>query len=337
MDSVRQAAATPKTPSPGPERGTRLGERLTRLLGIDYPVLQGGMAWLGTAELAGAVSAAGGLGIIGSGNAPAGWVAEQIRQVRSATDRPFGVNILLVSPHAEAVIETVCRERVPVVTTGAGNPGPYMAGLKAAGVTVIPVVSSVALAVRLVRAGAGAVIAEGEEAGGHVGETSTLALIPQVADAVGSTVPVVAAGGIADGRGLAAALALGADGIQMGTRFVCSEECIAHPDYKEALLRAGDRATAVTGRSTGHPVRAIRNRLTREFERLEAEGRPAAELEQIGAGRYHAAAVEGDVARGTILAGQIAGLIRSVEPVSAIITAIVQDAETLLARLGGIA
>ncbi len=312
---------------------TRLGRRLTGLLGLDYPVFQGGMAWLGTAELAGAVSAAGGLGIIGAGNAPASWVAEEIRKVRAISIRPFGVNVLLVSPHAGEVIDLVCRERVPVVTTGAGNPGPHMADLKAAGVKVIPVVSSVSLAVRLVRAGADAVIAEGGESGGHIGETSTMALVPQVVDAV--KVPVVAAGGIADGRGLAAALALGAEGVQMGTRFVCTPECVAHPDYKQAILKAGDRSTAVTGRSTGHPVRAIRNPLTREYERREAAGATLAELTEFGSGRFRAAALDGDVTHGTVIAGEIAGLIRSIEPAAAVIERVVREAEAILRELGG--
>jgi enoyl-[acyl-carrier protein] reductase II len=315
---------------------TRLGQRITELVGLDYPVFQGGMAWLGTAELAGAVSAAGGLGIIGAGNAPAEWVAAEIAKVRAMTDRPFGVNILLVSPHAPAIIDLVCRERVPVVTTGAGNPGPAMDTLKAAGVKVIPVVSSVPLAVRLARAGADALVAEGSESGGHIGDTATLPLVPQVVDALAAAdrpVPVVAAGGIADGRGLAAALALGAEGVQMGTRFVASVECVAHPAYKQAILAAGDRSTAVTGRSTGHPVRAIRNVLTREFDRLEASGASAADLEAFGAGRYRAAAADGDVTRGTVIAGEVSGLIRSVEPVSAIIERVVRQAETILVRL----
>jgi len=317
---------------------TRLGQPLTELLGLDYPIFQGGMAWLGTAELAGAVSAAGGLGIIGSGNAPAEWVAAEIAKIRAMTDRPFGVNVLLVSPHARAVIDLLCRERVPVVTTGAGNPGPAMAALKAAGVKVVPVVSSVPLAVRLARAGADALVAEGSESGGHVGDTATLPLVPQVVDALvaaGRPVPVVAAGGIADGRGLAAALALGAAGVQMGTRFVASVECLAHPAYKQAILGAGDRSTAVTGRSTGHPVRALRNLLTREFERLEVSGVSVADLEAFGAGRYRAAALEGDVAHGTVIAGEISGLIGSIEPVSAIIESVVREAETILRQLGG--
>ncbi len=321
---------------------TKLGTRLMELLGLDYPVFQGGMAWLGTGELARAVSAAGGLGIIGAGNMPADWVAAEIAKVRAATPRPFGVNVLLVSPHAAAVLDLVCRERVPVVTTGAGNPGPHLAALRAAGVRVIPVVSSVPLAVRLVRAGADAVIAEGMESGGHIGETTTLALVPQVVDALAAeapgggrpTVPVIAAGGIADGRGMAAAFALGAEGVQMGTRFVASAECVAHPAYKEAVLKAGDRDTAVTGQSTGHPVRALRNVLTREFEKLEAAGAPRAQLEELGAGRFRAAAIEGDVTRGTVIAGQIAGLVHDIQPAAAIIERTVREAETILQRLG---
>ncbi|RJQ08065.1 MAG: enoyl-[acyl-carrier-protein] reductase FabK [Bacillota bacterium] len=315
---------------------TRLGRRLTELFELDYPVFQGGMAWVGTSELVSAVSAAGGLGIIGSGNAPAAWVAGQIELVRARTDRPFGVNVLLVSPHAPSIIDLVCRERVPVVTTGAGNPGPHMKRLKDAGVKVVPVVSSVGLAVRLARAGADAVIAEGAESGGHIGETATLPLVPEVVDGLradGHDVPVVAAGGIADGRGLAAALCLGADGVQMGTRFVCTPECIAHPAYKQAIVNAGDRATEVTGRATGHPVRAIRNQFTREWERLEAAGTPAAELEALGAGRFRAAALDGEVARGTVIAGQVSGLVRSVEPVPVILESIVKEAEAILRRL----
>lgn len=316
---------------------TRLGRRLTDLIGLDYPVFQGGMAWLGTAELAGAVSAAGGLGIIGAGSAPATWVEEQIGRIRAMTDRPFGVNVLLVSPHSPQVIDLACRERVPVVTTGAGSPGPHIQAFHAAGIKVIPVVSSTSLAVRLARAGADAVIAEGSESGGHIGETATLPLVVQVVDALvaaGTPVPVIAAGGIADGRGLAAALALGADGIQMGTRFVCSDECVAHLAYKQAIVGAGDRSTEVTGRSTGHPVRAIRNPFTREFAKLEAAGTLVDELERLGAGRYPAAAIKGDVTRGTLIAGEISGLIRDIRPVSDILRTTVEDAERILRNLG---
>lgn len=313
---------------------TNLGKRVTGLLGLDYPVFQGGMAWAGTAELVGAVSAAGALGIIGPGNAPASWVAAEIAKVRSMTTRPFGVNVMLVSPHARDIIDVVCQEKVPVVTTGAGNPGPFIDKLKAAGIKVIPVVSSVALATRLARAGADAFVAEGAESGGHIGDTHTMPLVPQVVDAV--EVPVIAAGGIADGRGMAAAFALGAEGVQMGTRFVCSVECIAHPAYKQAIIDANDRSTAVTGESTGHPVRAIRNILTREFQKLEASGASREEIETFGTGRFKAAVIDGDVARGTVIAGEISGMIRSIEPAAVIVERTVREAEEILRRLGGV-
>lgn len=305
---------------------------LTSLLGIEHPVLQGGMAHLATAELASAVSEAGGLGIIGAGNAPAEWVRDQIRRVKAATSRPFGVNVMLMSPHAADVIELVAAERVPVVTTGAGNPGPHLPRLKAAGCIVIPVVAAVSLAQRMVRQGADAVIAEGTESGGHVGELTTLALVPQVVDAV--RVPVIAAGGVGDGRGLAAALCLGAAGVQMGTRFVCATECIAHARYKQAILAASDRDTVVSGRSTGHPVRCLRNKLTRAFAAKEAAGASVQELEEFGTGRYPAAVYEGDVEEGSVLAGQISGLVRREEPAAVIIEQIVREALAVLAALG---
>lgn len=330
MDAGRSQSKTPAA-------NTALGTRVTELFGLSYPVFQGGMAWLGTAELVSAVSAAGGLGIIGAGNMPGSWVEEQIHKVRASTRRPFGVNVLLVSPYAAEVIDVVCRERVPVVATGAGNPGPHMASFAAAGSKVVPVVSATALAIRLVRAGAVAVVAEGCESGGHIGESTTLTLVPQVVDALaaaGTPVPVIAAGGIADGRGAAAAFALGADGIQMGTRFVCTDECIAHPAYKKAILDAGDRSTAVTGQSTGHPVRALRNPLTREFERLEAAGVPKEEIERLGAGRFRAAAIDGEVAHGTVIAGQCSGLVRDIEPAAAVIQRVIHEAEAILSKLG---
>ncbi|MDP2953957.1 MAG: nitronate monooxygenase, partial [Chloroflexota bacterium] len=270
------------------------------------------MAWLGTAELASAVSNAGGLGIIGAGNAPASWVREQIYCTRQKTAAPFGVNIMLLSPYAEEVIEAVLEERVPVVTTGAGNPGVLIPRFKKAGIKVIPVVSSVALARRLERSGADALIAEGMESGGHIGETATMPLVPQVVEAV--KIPVIAAGGIADGRGLAAALALGAQGIQMGTRFVCSEECIAHPNFKRKILEAKDRSTMVTGQSLGHPVRALENRMARQFETLEKGGASPEELMAFGADKLRQGVIEGDVENGTLMAGQIAGLIKDIKP-----------------------
>ncbi|MGE5485788.1 MAG: enoyl-[acyl-carrier-protein] reductase FabK [Ignavibacteriales bacterium] len=302
------------------------------LLGLEYPVFQGGMAYLGTGELAGAVSEAGGLGIIGAGNAPAAWVKEQIERVRTKTAKPFGVNIMLLSPFVEDVLDLVTAERVPVVTTGAGNPGPFMEKLKGAGIKVIPVIPAVALAKRMERAGADAVIAEGMESGGHIGETTTMALVPQVVDAV--SIPVVAAGGIADGRGFAAALALGAQAIQMGTRFVCASECVAHPAYKKALIEAGDRSTMVTGASTGHPVRSLKNRFSKEYERLEAGGAGPGELDELGIGRYRAACIEGDVTCGTVLAGQIAGMIADELPAAEIIRRVMEEAEKVIATLG---
>jgi len=304
---------------------------MTDLLGIDYPIMQGGMAWVATWHLASAVSEAGGLGIIGAGSAPVSWVREQIQQVRAHTSRPFGVNIPLFSPETEQVIELVIAERVPVLTTGAGNPAPYVERLKEAGVMVIPVVASVALAKRLERAGVDAVIAEGEESGGHIGNVSTMALVPQVADAV--SLPVIAAGGIADGRGLVAALALGAVGVQMGTRFVCTTECTAHPNYKESIVKAGDRSTLVTGVTIGHPVRCLRNPMSREFESMEKAGVPESEVVEFGTGRLQMAVVKGDVQNGTVMMGQISGLVHDVVPVADLLQRINAQAEALLARM----
>jgi len=303
-------------------------------LGITHPIIQGGMAWIATAELAAAVSEAGGLGIIGSGSATADWVRDQIRQVRARTDRPFGVNILLISPHADEVLRAVLEERVPVVTTGAGTPSAYIPALKEAGIKVIPVVSSVALARRLVRQGADAVVAEGMESGGHIGDVSTMPLVPQVVDAV--SVPVVAAGGFADGRGLAAALALGAAGIQMGTRFICTTECIAHPNFKRKVLEAQDRSTTVTGYSLGHAVRALRNPMTREFARMELAGISEAELIEFGTGKMRLGLIEGDVEHGSLMCGQVAGLVNDIMPCRQIIERIVTEAELVINRLPGL-
>jgi len=289
------------------------------------------MAWLGTVELVSAVSEAGGLGVIGSGGASPEWLWEQIHLTRQRTEKPFGVNILLLSPFLEENIEVVLREMVGVVTFGGGNPGVYVPRLKRAGIKVMPVVSSVALAKRLERAGADAIVAEGMESGGHVGETATMALVPQVVDEV--SIPVIAAGGIGDGRGLAAALALGARGIQMGTRFVCSEECIAHPKFKERLLRARDRATVVTGQSTGHPVRCLENKMTRRFLELEKAEASKEEIEQFGTGKLSLGVIEGNIDDGSLMAGQIAGLIKEVKPVKAIIEGIVAEAEEVIAKL----
>jgi len=302
------------------------------LLDIEYPIVQGGMAWLGTFELVTAVSNAGGLGVIGSGDAPTEWLREQIRQTREWTDKPFAVNIMMMSPFLKDNLELILAEKVGIVTFGGGNPGGYLARLKEAGCKVMPVVSSVALARRLERLGADAVVAEGMESGGHVGETTTMALVPQVASSV--KVPVVAAGGIADGHGLIAALALGAQGVQMGTRFICSEECIAHPKFKERIMEAHDRATVVTGVSTGHPVRCLENKLTYQFTVMEEAGASQAELEEFGRGKLSSGVIQGNVEEGSLMAGQIAGLIKEIKPVKAIIQDIMTEAQQVLDAMG---
>jgi enoyl-[acyl-carrier protein] reductase II len=301
---------------------------ITELLGIEYPIIQGGMAWVGTWELAAAVSEAGGLGIIGSGGAPAQWVKDQIKQVKSHTNRPFGVNLMLMNPEADEIAKIIAEEKVEVVTTGAGNPEKYMDMWKEAGVKVVPVVASVALAKRMERLGADAVIAEGTESGGHIGETTTIALVPQVVDAV--SIPVIAAGGIADGRGMAAAFMLGAKAIQMGTIFVASKESIVHDDYKKKVVKSKDIDTKVTGRSTGHPVRTLRNQQTKDYLRLEANGASLEELEKLTLGGLRKAVVEGDIIHGSVMAGQIAGLVKEVRSCKEIITSINEEAETLL-------
>ncbi len=290
------------------------------------------MAWVSDAQLAAAVSEAGGLGIIGSGAAPADWVKEQIRIVRQLTDRPFGVNVMLLSPNVDEVMRVIIAEKVPVITTGAGNPGKYVPALKEAGTKVIPVVSSVALAKRLVRTGVDALIAEGMESGGHVGELTTMALVPQVAEAV--DIPVIAAGGIYDGRGLAAALCLGAAGVQMGTRFMCATECTIHPRIKEMIIKAKDRDTVVTGRLTGHPVRVLRNKLARQFEELEERCAPPEEMEKLGVGRLRAAMQDGDTEYGSVMAGQVSALVRRVQPAREIILDVVQGAAEILRAAG---
>lgn len=308
-----------------------LKTRICDLLGIDYPILQGGMAWTSTAELAAAVSEAGGLGIIGSGTAPAEWLLEQVRKAKQLTQKPFGVNVMLMSPFVDQVMEVIRQERVAVVTTGAGNPGKYVPGLKEVGTKVIPVVASVALAQRLTRSGVEAIIAEGGESGGHVGELSTMALVPQIVDAV--AVPVIAAGGIFDGRGLVAALALGASGVQMGTRFVCAAECTVHEQVKQAYIKAKDRDTVISGRSTGHPVRAIRNKLIRQFEEIEKTGGDPAEIEKLGTGKLRLAMVEGDVVNGSVMAGQVCAMVKQVQPARDIIQDIMTGAAEVLSRL----
>lgn len=282
--------------------------RLTELLNIEYPVIQGGMAWVAEHHLAAAVSLAGGLGLIGAANAPSQWVREEIRAAKKLTEKPFGVNIMLLSPYAGEVAKVVVEEGVKVVTTGAGNPEKYMEMWKAAGVKVIPVVASVALAKRMERSGADAIVAEGCESGGHIGELTTMALVPQVVDAV--DIPVIAAGGIGDGRGIAAALMLGAEGVQIGTRFVVTEESIVHENYKKRVMDAKDIDSQVTGRSTGHPVRTLRNKQTREYLRLEKEGATFEQLEMLTLGGLRKAVLEGDVMTGSVMAGQIAGLVK---------------------------
>ena len=281
---------------------------ITKLLGIEYPIIQGGMAWVAEYHLAAAVSNAGGLGIIAAGAAPAEWVREQIREAKKLTDKPFGVNIMLMNPSADDIAKVVVEEGVKVVTTGAGNPEKYMKDWKEAGIKVIPVVASVALAKRMEKCGADAVVAEGTEAGGHIGELTTMVLVPQVVDAV--SIPVIAAGGVADGRGMAAAFMLGAEGVQIGTHFVVTKECIVHQNYKDCIIKAKDIDTRVTGRSTGHPVRALRNNLTMEYLKKEAEGASAEELEMLAAGGLRKAVVDGDTRTGSLMAGQSAGLVK---------------------------
>ncbi len=294
---------------------------ICKLLNIKYPIFQGGMAWIGTAELASAVSNAGGLGIIGAGHMPPDLLRAEIQKAKKWTDKPFGVNIMLMSPFVKEVMEVVIDEHVAVVTTGAGNPAEYLPALKEVGTKVIPVVASVALAKRLVRSGVDAVIAEGTESGGHVGEITTMALIPQVVDAV--DVPVIGAGGIGDSRGIMAAFALGASAVQMGSRFVVSEECIAHPNYKNLVLKAKDRSTVVTGRSTGHPVRVLANKMTREYAEMESHNASVEELEKFGAGRLNLATHKGDVENGSVMIGQISGMFHEIKPVATIIEELV--------------
>lgn len=294
---------------------------LSLLLKIRYPIIQGGMAWVSTAKLAAAVSEAGGLGVLAAGNMPPEEFRQQIRQMRELTSKPFGANVVLLSPTAPLALEVILEEKVPIVFTGGGNPAPFIPQLHAAGLKVIPVVASVALAKRMEQCGAEAVVAEGMESGGHVGETTTFCLIPQVADAV--KIPVIAAGGIADNRGFRAAMALGASGVQVGTRFICSLECEVHINYKQKIIQAGDRSTVITGRVTGHPVRVIKNSFSRLFEEKERAGASIEELERLGEGRLRKSAREGDVENGSVMAGAISGFIREIKPVEEIINEIV--------------
>lgn len=302
--------------------------KITKLLGIKYPIIQGGMAWVAEHNLAAAVSNAGGLGIIGAASAPAEIVREEIRKAKELTDKPFGVNVMLMNPNAEEVAKVVIEEGVKVVTTGAGNPAKYMEAWKEAGVKVIPVVASVAMAKLMERAGADAVVAEGTESGGHIGSATTMTLVPQVVDAV--KIPVIAAGGIADGRGFAAAMMLGAEAVQMGTRFVVAKESIVHANYKEQVIKAKDIDSVITGTSTGHPVRQIRNKMTKEYLRLEKEGASLEELEYLTLGALRKAVIDGDVVNGTLMAGQIAGLIDKEQTCQEMIEEIMMQAKALL-------
>ena len=302
--------------------------RVTELLGIEKPIIQGGMAWVAESHLAAAVSNAGGFGLIGAANAPADVVRNYIHEARELTDKPFGLNIMLMSPFAEDIAQLVTEEKVAAVTTGAGNPEKYMAQWKAAGIKVIPVIASVALAKRMERVGADAVVAEGTESGGHIGQATTMTLVPQVVDAV--QIPVIAAGGIGDGRGMAAAFMLGAEAVQMGTRFCVADECVIHDKYKDRILKAKDIDSEVTGRSHGHPVRGLRNKMTREYLKLEAEGASFEQLENLTLGGLRKAVVEGDTDNGSVLAGQIAGMITKRQSCQEIVDEVMDQAERLL-------
>lgn len=302
--------------------------RVTELLGIEYPIIQGGMAWVAEHHLAAAVSNAGGFGLIGAASAPAEVVREEIRKAKELTDKPFGVNVMLLSPHADEVAKVVAEEGVKAVTTGAGNPEKYMELWKAAGIKVIPVVASVALARRMEKYGADAVIAEGMESGGHIGSQTTMTLVPQVVDAV--EIPVIAAGGIGDGRGFAAAMMLGAEAVQIGTRFVVANESIVHQNYKDRVIKAKDIDSEVTGTTTGHPVRSLRNKMTREYVKLEKSGASFEELEYLTLGSLRSAVMEGDIITGTVMAGQIAGLIKKEQSCLEMIEEIMAEAEKLL-------
>lgn len=306
--------------------------KITELFGIEYPIFQGGMAWVAEAQLAAAVSNAGGIGLIAGGSAPAEVIREQIRRAKELTDKPFGVNIMLMSPYAGELAQLVIEEGVAVVTTGAGNPGKYIASWKQAGIKVVPVVPSVALAKRMERAGADALVAEGCEAGGHIGELTTMALVPQIVDAV--TIPVLAAGGIADGRGVAAALMLGAQGVQVGTRFLAAEECQIHQNYKELVLKAKDTDSAVTGRGTGHPVRQIRSKFTRRVLELESREADPEEFEALTVGSLKKAVVDGNVDEGSFMAGQIAGMVSKIQPAQEIVDEMFGEAKHLLKNGG---
>ncbi|WXR61919.1 enoyl-[acyl-carrier-protein] reductase FabK [Peptostreptococcaceae bacterium AGR-M142] len=305
--------------------------RLCEILDIKYPIIQGGMAWIATAELAAAVSNAGGLGIIGAGNAPADIVEKEIIKAKELTNKPFGVNVMLISPFVDDIMELIIKHDIKVITTGAGNPGKYMPMLKEKDIKVIPVVPSVALAKRMQKNGADAIIVEGTEAGGHIGELSTMVLVPQICDVV--DIPVVAAGGIVDGRGMAASFALGAQAVQIGTRFVCSTESIAHDNYKEAIINAKDRDAIVTGRSTGHPVRLLKNKLAKDMMKLEKENEDPKKIEELGVGSLRKAVIEGDIKDGSIMSGQVAGMINDIKTCEEIINDMINKTKEVISNL----
>lgn len=321
-----------KPASSGERKVISMKTEVTKLLGIEYPIIQGGMAWVAEHHLAAAVSEAGGLGLIGAASAPAQWVREQICEAKKKTEKPFGVNIMLMSPHADEVAKVIVEEGVKVVTTGAGSPEKYMKMWKEAGVKVIPVVASVALAKRMERCGADALVAEGTEAGGHIGENTTMVLVPQIVDAV--SIPVIAAGGIADGRGIAAAFMLGAQGVQLGTHFVVTKESQVHDNYKKCIIKAKDIDSRVTGRSTGHPVRALRNQMTKLYLEKEQAGASFEELELLTLGGLRKAVVEGDVVNGSVMAGQIAGLVKEELSCQELITKLVKETDDLIGGKG---
>ena len=307
--------------------------RVCKILGTEYPLIQGGMAWVADANLAAAVSNGGGLGIIAAGAMPPDLLEQEILKAKKLTCRPFGLNIMLMSSTAEAAMELAAKHRVPVVTTGAGIPGKVLERLKPLGTIVIPVVASVALAKRVEKQGADAVVAEGMEAGGHIGELTTMVLVPQVASAV--KIPVIAAGGVADGRGVVAAFALGAEGVQVGTRFVCCTECTAHDNFKKAVLSARDRDTVVTGHSTGHPVRCLRNKLTAEFERLERANASVQEIEALGTGKLRSGVMEGDLEWGSLMAGQSSAMVNDIRPAAEIIESFFSEAREVVSKMCG--
>lgn len=305
--------------------------KICEILNIKYPIIQGGMAWVADANLASAVSEAGGFGIIGTGSATADIVREEIRKCKKMTDKPFGVNVMLMSPNVESVIEVIIEEKPKAITTGAGNPAKYMEKLKKAGIKVIPVVPTIALAKRMEKLGADAIIAEGTEAGGHIGELTTMVLIPQISDEV--KIPVIAAGGIANGKGMAASFALGAQGVQIGTRFICSKECNIHENYKQAVLSAKDRDAIVTGRTTGHPVRTLKNKFSKEYLKMEKEGASSEELDRLGAGSLRLAVIDGDLEKGSFMAGQSASMIKEIKSCKEIIEEIVKESSSIMKEI----